>query len=176
MDDRVRLERLADHHAFELLRFERENRAYFARSVSDRGDDYFAHFAQQHTALIEEQATGRCHFHLLVGADGAVRGRFNLFDVADGGADLGYRVAERFTGRGVAQDGVRRVCERARDEYGLQWIAASAAVDNAASLAVLRATGFVPVGPVQLPGRAGLRHRLDLAQKDSAVLLAPAAR
>ncbi|MCW3813735.1 GNAT family N-acetyltransferase [Micromonospora sp. DR5-3] len=156
------LQRLDAHHAPALLRFERENRAYFARTVPDRGDDYFAEFAARHAALLAEQATGRCHFHVLVDDDGAVLGRFNLVDVADGSAELGYRVAERATGRGVAQDGVRRVCELARDGYGLRQLVASAALENPASLAVLRRTGFVPVGEVQLGGKPGLRHVRDL--------------
>jgi ribosomal-protein-alanine N-acetyltransferase len=156
------LQRLQDRHATALLRFERENRAYFARSVPDRGDDYFAGFAARHAALLAEQATGRCHFHVLVGDGGAVLGRFNLVDVEDGSAELGFRVGERWAGRGLARQGVRRVCALARDEYGLRRLTASAALANAGSLAVLRATGFVPDGPVDLDGAPGLRHTLDL--------------
>jgi [ribosomal protein S5]-alanine N-acetyltransferase len=152
------LQRLAAGHADELLRFERENRAYFARSVPDRGDDYFTDFAARHAARLAEQDAGVCHFHVLVDDDGSVLGRFNLVDVADGGAELGFRVAARVAGRGVATSGVQRVCELARDAYGLRWLAASAALDNAGSLAVLRRTGFTPVGDVVLDGRPGRRH------------------
>ncbi|MCZ7440544.1 GNAT family N-acetyltransferase [Micromonospora sp. WMMC241] len=161
------LERLAAHHAPALLRFERENRAYFARFVPDRGDAYFAGFAARHAALLDEQERGTCHFHLLVDGDGAVLGRFNLVDVADGGAELGYRVAERATGRGLARHGVRRVCDLARDEYGLRRLVASAALANPASLAVLRRTGFVPAGEVELSGEPGVRHVLDLTAQIS---------
>jgi RimJ/RimL family protein N-acetyltransferase len=105
---------------------------------------------------------GQIHFHLLVDDDGAVLGRFNLVDVADGSADLGFRVAERVSGRGVARDGVRRVCRLARDEYGLNRLTASAALANPASLAVLRHVGFAPIGDVVLSGKPGLRHVLDL--------------
>ncbi|MEU5721084.1 GNAT family N-acetyltransferase [Micromonospora sp. NPDC047738] len=156
------LQRLDVHHAPALLRFERENRAYFARTVPDRGDDYFREFTARHAALLAEQATGRCQFHVLVDDDGTVLGRFNLVDVADGSAELGYRVAERATGRGVAQGGVRQVCELARDEYGLRRLVASAALANPASLAVLRRTGFVPAGEVLLNDKPGLRHVRDL--------------
>ncbi len=38
------LERLRPDHAPALLAFERENRAYFAASVPDRGDAYFTDF------------------------------------------------------------------------------------------------------------------------------------
>jgi ribosomal-protein-alanine N-acetyltransferase len=156
------LQRLDVHHAAALLRFERENRTYFARSVPDRGDDYFAGFAARHAELLAEQAAGRHHFHVLVDDNGAVLARFNLVDVADGGAELGFRVAERATGRGVANDGVRRTCELAWNEYGLRRLVASATLENAGSLAVLRRTGFTPVGEVLLDGRPGLRHVREL--------------
>ncbi|MER7889001.1 GNAT family N-acetyltransferase [Micromonospora sp. NPDC094482] len=156
------LQRLDARHAPALLRFERENRAFFARSVPDRGDDYFTGFAARHAALLAEQSAGLIHFHVLVDDDGAVLGRFNLVDVADGGAELGFRVAERATGRGVATGGVRRVCDLARDEYGLRRLVASAALENAGSLGVLRRTGFTPIGDVVLDGRPGLRHLREL--------------
>ncbi|MFG3580978.1 GNAT family N-acetyltransferase [Micromonospora chersina] len=156
------LVRLAPLHAPALLRFERVNRAYFARFVPDRGDDYFDEFADRLSTLLAEQDTGECHFHVLVDEDGTVLGRFNLVDVADGSAELGYRVAERATGRGVAREGVRQVCDLARDEYGLRRLVASAALANPASLAVLRRTGFVPVEEVLIGGQPCLRHVLDL--------------
>ncbi|SIQ59619.1 GNAT family N-acetyltransferase [Micromonospora avicenniae] len=158
------LQRLTAGHADALLAFERDNRQFFARSIPDRGDDYFADFPTRHAERLAEQAAGLCHFHLLLDDDGSVLGRFNLVDVtADGSADLGFRVAERVTGRGVATDGVRRVCALARDEYGLRRLYASAALDNAGSLGVLRRTGFTPVGAVVLSGRPGRRHVLELA-------------
>ncbi|WBB79755.1 GNAT family N-acetyltransferase [Micromonospora sp. WMMD882] len=159
------LVRLAAEHADALLAFEQENRAWFARSVPDRGDDYFADFAARHAALLAEQTTGRCHFHLLVD-DAEVLGRFNLVDVAGGEAELGYRVARRAAGRGVATDGVRRMAALARETYGLRRLTAATTLDNAASLAVLRRVGFTPAGEVSLDGRPGLRHVLTLATGD----------
>ncbi|NES25982.1 GNAT family N-acetyltransferase [Micromonospora terminaliae] len=157
------LERLALRHAPALLRFEQVNRAYFARFVPDRGDDYFREFSDRLLGLLAEQGTGLCHFHVLVEPeDGAVLGRFNLVDVAEGSAELGYRVAERAAGRGLAREGVRRVATLAREEYGLRQLVASAALANPASLAVLRRTGFVPVEEALLNGQPSLRHVLDL--------------
>ncbi|GIJ79422.1 ribosomal-protein-alanine N-acetyltransferase [Micromonospora phaseoli] len=159
------LERLSAEHADALLAFERDNREWFALSVPDRGAGYFAEFAARHAALLAEQATGRCHFHLLVDGE-ELLGRFNLVDVEAGEAELGYRVARRAAGRGVATEGVRRVAALARAAYGLRRLTASTTLDNAASLAVLRRTGFVPVGEVSLDGRPGLRHVLTLVAED----------
>ncbi|MEV8591253.1 GNAT family N-acetyltransferase [Streptomyces sp. NPDC051180] len=158
------LERLRSDHAPALLAFERENRGYFAASVPDRGDAYFADFEGRHRALLDEQETGTIHFHVLVGEDGEILGRFNLVDVdAEGGAELGYRVAEKATGRGVATAGVREVCRLAREEYGLSRLTAVTTLDNTGSRAVLGRIGFGAVGSVTLDGRAGASYELDLA-------------
>lgn len=158
------IERLRPDHAAALLAFEQENRAYFAASIPDRGDDYFAHFDERHRALLDEQATGRCHFHLVVGDDGAVLGRVNLVDVADGAAELGFRIAEKAAGQGLATAAVREVCALARTTYRLTTLRAEATVDNAASRSVLARTGFLPTGEeVRLSGRPGLRYLLNLA-------------
>ncbi|MFE5731987.1 MULTISPECIES: GNAT family N-acetyltransferase [unclassified Streptomyces] len=156
------LERLRPDHAPALLAFERENRAHFAASVPDRGDAYFTDFDARHRALLDEQEAGTVHFHVLVGEGGEVLGRFNLVDVADGSAELGYRVAERAAGRGVATAGVREVCRLAREEYGLSRLTAVTTLDNAGSGAVLRRVGFGAVGSVVLDGRPGTSYELDL--------------
>ena len=149
-------------HAEAVLRFELDNRAYFARTVTDRGDDYFADFAARHAALLAEQATGRCRFHVLVDDGGAVLGRFNLVDLVDGQAELGFRIAERAGGRGVATTTVGRLLRIARNDYGLRRVIANAALDNHRSRNVLQRNGFVPVGEVVLNGRPGLRHVREL--------------
>ncbi|MFD5204837.1 GNAT family N-acetyltransferase, partial [Streptomyces sp. NPDC058375] len=48
------ISRLRCDHAEALLAFERENRTYFAASISDRGDDYFAEFTERHRVLLAE--------------------------------------------------------------------------------------------------------------------------
>ncbi|CAL9654155.1 hypothetical protein SUDANB21_06746 [Streptomyces sp. enrichment culture] len=101
------LQRLHAGHAPAVLAFELANRAYFAASVPDRGDAFFDRFTDRFDALLAEQEAGVCAFHVLVGDDGSVLGRFNLVDIEDHTAELGYRVAERVTGRGVATATVR---------------------------------------------------------------------
>ncbi|MER6070123.1 GNAT family N-acetyltransferase [Streptomyces sp. NPDC001817] len=150
-------------HGPALFAFERENRAYFAASIPDRGDDYFARFDERHRALLAEQEAGHCYFHLLVGAGGEVLGRMNLVDVADGGAELGYRIAERAAGRGLATWGVREICDLAAHRYGLMALRARTTLDNAASRAVLARSGFAVVGETRLSGRPGLSYLRSLA-------------
>ena len=156
------LELLEAGHAPAVLAFEVANRAWFAASVPDRGDDYFTHFPQRHRALLAEQESGRCAFYVLVADDGAVLGRFNLIDMDEGVATLGYRVAQQVAGRGVATATVQQLCRLAVTRHGLHTINASVTQDNAASRRVLVKAGFVPVGPADpadLDGEAGFRYQ-----------------
>ncbi|MBP2325622.1 ribosomal-protein-alanine N-acetyltransferase [Kibdelosporangium banguiense] len=159
-----KIERLRLDHAAAVLAFEQENRAYFAASVPDRGDDYFAEFQQRFRALLAEQDAGICHFHVVAGDNGEVLGRVNLVDVADGSADLGFRIAKKATGQGLATAAVRQLCAMATRDYGLRSLKASAADENTGSRAVLSRVGFVPTGEeVILSGLPGHRYLLSLA-------------
>ena len=158
------LQRLRADHAPAVLAFELANRAYFATFVSDRGDEFYEHFTEQYKALLAEQEAGTCVFHVLVGEDGTVLGRFNLYlvDLEDGTAELGYRVAQQVAGRGVATATVRELCRLAAAQYGLRTIRAATTHDNVASQKVLAKAGFVPVGPAEPGGRPGTWYRRDL--------------
>ncbi|MFE6223440.1 GNAT family N-acetyltransferase [Streptomyces sp. NPDC057854] len=158
------LELMRADHAPALLAFERENRAYFAAHVPDRGDAYFADFDARHRALLDEQENeGTIRFHVLVAEDGAILGRINLIDLADGAAELGYRIAESAAGRGLATRGVLEVCRLALEEYGLRRLYAKASPDNAASRAVLARVGFGAVGRETLKtGETAIAYELDL--------------
>src|ERR1700722_19117202 len=159
------LKRLHAGHAPAVLAFELANRAYFAASISDRGDDFFAEFTDRHNALLAEQQAGSCAFYVLVAGDGSVLGRFNLFGIEDGTANLGYRVAQHVASRGVATAAVRELCSLAAERHGLRILRAATARENAASRKVLIKAGFAPVGPAgpaDLGGKSGTWYQLDL--------------
>jgi ribosomal-protein-alanine N-acetyltransferase len=157
----VKLERLRAEHADTLLAFERENRAYFARSVPDRGDAYFtaAGFAERHQALLDEQHARACHFHVVLDEEGNLIGRVNLVDVTDGCAELGYRIGERAAGQGVATAAVAEVCRMAAAVYGLTSLTAVTTLDNPASRTVLERNAFTAVEDITLDDRPGIRYR-----------------
>ncbi|MFI0961216.1 GNAT family N-acetyltransferase [Streptomyces sp. NPDC021080] len=157
-----RIERLRLGHAPALLVFERENRAYFAASIPDRGDAFFARFDALLRERLDEQAAGLARFHLVVDDDGTVLARVNLVDVAHGSADLGYRVAERAAGQGLATAAVREVCALAASAYGLHTLRAVATTDNTASRKVLARTGFRVTGRTELNGSPALRFAREL--------------
>jgi ribosomal-protein-alanine N-acetyltransferase len=161
------LRRLQADDAPAVLAFELANRAYFAASISDRGDEYFDQFPERHRALLAEQEAGAGAYYLLVAEDGSVLGRFNLFFVTDGTgtANLGYRVAGQAAGRGLATEAVLEMCALAAARHGLRRLRAATSHENAASARVLAKAGFVPVGPAgpaDLGGGSGTWHERDL--------------
>ncbi len=160
------LQRLRAGHAPAVLAFELANRAYFAASISDRGDEFYDQFTDRHRALLAEQEAGIGAFYVLVAEDGSVLGRFNLVNFEDGTAELGYRVAQHVAGRGVATATVRELCRLAAARHGLRTLRAATTHENAASRTVLTKAGFVPVGPADpadLGGRPGTWYQRDLA-------------
>ena len=152
-------------HAPAVLAFELANRAYFAASISDRGDEFYDQFAERHSALLAEQEAGRCACYVLVAGDGSVLGRFNLYDVEDGTAVLGYRVAQQVAGRGVATATVQELCRLVAAQHGLRTLRAATSHENVASRKVLAKAGFVPVGPADpadIGGKEGTWYQRDL--------------
>jgi ribosomal-protein-alanine N-acetyltransferase len=159
------LEQLRADHAPAVLAFELANRAYFAASISDRGDEFFDQFSDRHSALLADQEAGTCAFYVLVADDGSVLGRFNLYDFKDGTANLGYRVAQQAAGRGVATAIVLELCRIAAARHGLRTLRAATSHGNNASQKVLAKAGFVPVGPAapaDLGGKSGTWYQRDL--------------
>jgi len=159
------LMRLQAGHAPAVLAFELANRAYFAASISDRGDDFFARFTDRFNASLAEQAAGGCAFYVLIAQDGSILGRFNLYGIQERTAELGYRVAQHAAGRGVATAAVREMCALAAAEHGLRTLRAATSRQNAASQKVLAKAGFVPVGaadPGHLGGKPGTWYERDL--------------
>jgi [ribosomal protein S5]-alanine N-acetyltransferase len=160
------LQRLRADHAQAVLAFELANRAYFATFVSDRGNEFYNHFTEQYNVTLAEQEAGTCIFHVLVGEDGSVLGRFNLYGLEDGTAELGYRVAQHVAGRGVATAAVQELCRLAAAKYGLRTLRAATARQNVASQRVLAKAGFVvagPADPANLGGTPGTWYQRALS-------------
>ncbi len=149
-------------HAPALLAFERENRAYFAASIPDRGDEFFAEFDTRYAQLLAWQATRTEYLHVLVTERGEVVGRVNLTDVADGSAELGYRIAQKAAGQGLATAAVRQVRELAATAYGLTRLRARVTLDNPASRKVLEHNSFVAVGELTLNGKPAIAYSCEL--------------
>lgn len=159
------LQKLRADHAAAVLSFELVNRAYFAGWISDRGEEFYEHFADQHDARLAEQRAGLGAYYVLVEDNGSVLGRFNLIFADDDSAKLGYRVAEAAAGHGLATMGVRELCDLATDHYGLRRIVAATSLQNVPSQKVLTKAGFTLVGPADpadVGGKPGHRYERHL--------------
>jgi ribosomal-protein-alanine N-acetyltransferase len=159
------LQPLHADHAPAVLAFELANRAYFAASISDRGDEFYDQFTARHHAMLAEQEAGLSAYYVLVAGDGSVLGRFNLYELGDGTASLGYRVAEHVAGQGVATAAVQELCRLAAARHGLHTLRAATSSENVASQKVLAKAGFVPVGPADpadIGGKSGTWYQRDL--------------
>lgn len=165
------LQLLRADHGPSLLAFEHANRAWFAQSISDRGDDWFARFDEGLAELLAEQDAGAGAFYVLVDDDAVVLGRFNLELAGDGVARLGYRVARHVTGRGVATATVRELCVLAASRHTVSMVLAAVSHANVASRRVLEKAEFVavgPAGPSDLGGKQGMWYERvlgDLTQR-----------
>jgi ribosomal-protein-alanine N-acetyltransferase len=159
------LQRLRADHAAAILAFETANRAFFATSISDRGDEYFESFVERHSALLAEQEAGMAAFYVLVDTDGEVLGRFTVVFAGDGVGELGYRVAQHVTGRGVATATVRDLCALAGSRHGVRTLRAATSRANVASQRVLLKSGFIEVGPADpsdLGGKQGTWYQREI--------------
>jgi RimJ/RimL family protein N-acetyltransferase len=159
------LQQLRADHGPAVLDFELANRGYFAAFINDRGDEFYEQFTDRHRAMLAEQGAGVGAFYVLMADDGSVLGRFNLYDLKDGAAVLGYRVAQPVAGRGVATATVRELCRLAAARHGLRILRAATSHANVASQKVLAKAGFVPVGPAdpaELGGKPGTWYLRDL--------------
>lgn len=94
------LQRLRADHGQAVLTFELANSAYFAASISDRGDEFFDQFTARHGALLAEQEAGISAFYVPVAEDGSILGRFNLYDFKDSTA--GRALTAATSGENVA--------------------------------------------------------------------------
>lgn len=137
---RVTIQPLTAADEAAVLAFEQENRAFFACTIGDRGDRFFADYPQQHADWLAEAARGESLLYLVrEGAD--LVGRVNFTRIHGGAAWLGYRFAERVRGRGYATEAVAQALVLA-GAAGVCEVNALVALDNPASARVLAKVGF----------------------------------
>ena len=142
----VELRPLCAQDAEALWRFEIENRAWFERWVGPRPDTYWE--LGSLTKIIEAQLADPDAMYLVWNGT-TLLGRVNLTGIAQGVAQLGYRISEAYVGRGVASAAVAIVLDEAR-ALGLWAVEARVALGNPASVRVLEKCGFHPTGTRQV--------------------------
>ncbi|SIT91170.1 GNAT family N-acetyltransferase [Edaphobacillus lindanitolerans] len=142
---RIFIEKLKAADAESLYTFEIENRTFFEEMVPTRGDDYYKPevFKARHASLLAEQAEGTSLFYLIKDEGGSILGRMNLTDIHQYGkaGDLGYRVGQNYTGKGVAKNALKLLLETI-DELDVEEVRAKTTTNNIASQKVLEQNGF----------------------------------
>jgi [ribosomal protein S5]-alanine N-acetyltransferase len=143
----ITLHPVAETDAAEVLRFELENRAFFERPVAGFGDDYYTLETVRHilAARVQDREEDESYFYLIRDPAGELVGRVNLFDVQRGPAQMaqiGYRIAEKHSGKGYATAAVGAVLKDAFEVYGLHRVEAATSPKNIGLQLVLLKNGF----------------------------------
>ncbi|MFC7366172.1 MULTISPECIES: GNAT family N-acetyltransferase [Bhargavaea] len=145
----IRLEPLRREDARPLYEFELVNREFFETAVPGRGDDFYRYegFLERLGELLDEQAAGGSCFYLIKDDGNRILGRMNLTDIdaVSGSAELGYRVAEAYGGKGAASLALKELLQLA-DDIGVRRILAKTTTANVASCKVLEKNGFLQIG------------------------------
>jgi ribosomal-protein-alanine N-acetyltransferase len=134
---------LTPEDAAELAALLVENRAFLAPFEPVRDERFFTIGGQRER--IEND--GSEAFAILV--DERIAGTVTMSNIVYGpfqSANLGYWVAERLSGRGLATRAVGDVLEIAFGEFGLHRLQAATLVGNVPSQRVLEKNGFEPIG------------------------------
>lgn len=131
-----------------LLLFEIENRAWFESHINPREVSFYTdHGVKKHIEEFLSQHQRKTMLPMLIIDDGGeIAGRINLTDInlVLSEAYLGYRIGEKFAGRGIAKRAVKEMIQLA-NELNLQTLIAFVSVDNIASQKVLTHSGFVEI-------------------------------
>lgn len=139
---------LAHSDAKALLSFETLNRAWFEANIDARNASFYCEsgVSGHIEDLLSRYAAGGWHAFVIVDREGSVVGRANLKDVDQhlGSAEVGYRVAHAYTGRGIATQAVTHLIQVARQQWKLERLAAYVFPENFGSQRVLARCGFVP--------------------------------
>ncbi|MCJ8324487.1 MAG: GNAT family N-acetyltransferase [Rhizobiales bacterium] len=127
-----------------ILNFETENREFFEQYVPPRPPGYFQLGSLRKIIknLVAEQDSGQCYLYLAY-QDDEIIGRLNLVNVQNGTAELGYRLAENSTGKGLATKLVTNIIHLAKTDHQLIQLVARAKNNHIASLRVLTNNHFI---------------------------------
>jgi ribosomal-protein-alanine N-acetyltransferase len=139
----VTLRRLTPEDVGELSALLVENREFLAPFEPVRDEHFFTAAAQRER--IEDE--GSPAFAIV--DDSRIAGTVTLSNIVYGAlqsGNVGYWVAERFNGRGLATRAVAEVVEIAFADLGLHRLEAATLVDNLPSQRVLEKNDFEPIG------------------------------
>ncbi|MCI3926329.1 GNAT family N-acetyltransferase [Paenibacillus sp. TRM 82003] len=151
VDEEIELKVLQLHHAGEVFSTTLENKAYLSRWLpwvegTFSSDDTLSFIANE-----LEKFAARRGMTFGIWLKGAYAGNvsFNTIDLHHRKAEIGYWLAERYTGRGVMTRSCRALLDYAFGDLRLHRVEIRSAVGNAASRAIPERLGFTLEGIVR---------------------------
>jgi len=141
----MKFESLTEEHLDSLCQFEMANRTWFESLIATRGDDFYSYQGvKDHiTSCILAANAGKSYAGVLVD-NGAIIARGNIKDIdsKNNTCTVGYRVAEKSTGKGHAGYCLSELINKANTLYKITNVEAKVLDNNPASIAVLKKQGF----------------------------------
>lgn len=131
-----------------LLAFEIDNREWFESHIEARDPAFYSleGVAGHIDSHLADFARGTWHPFVIEDANGEIVGRANLKSIhaPERAAEVGYRVAQRACGQGLATLALRHLIQQAQTRWGLTHLVAYVYEDNVGSQKVLERCGFLP--------------------------------
>lgn len=139
----MELRLLSEDYYRKLFDFEVRNRTWFEKLVPSRSPDYFIYdkFKKIISGLISEQKNGEGLFYLIL-INHRVVGRVNFTNIHKHIADLGYRICESISARGITFVAIREAIDLVHQDFGIVRINAKTTDNNRASIKIMEKTGF----------------------------------
>jgi [ribosomal protein S5]-alanine N-acetyltransferase len=140
-----KLNLLTKEDSLELFLFEKINKEFFEKMVPPRPESYFEFggFKLILDELLEEQVQKKSVFYLIKNESGDIVGRMNLVDIDWNlkSGEVGYRIGEKFAGKGAAVKALQLMIDEAQ-LFGLIELKARTTIDNIPSQKILEKNGF----------------------------------
>lgn len=141
--------KLSEDHSQDLLAFELENRTYFESMITERAAEFYSSIGiNLHIKDLIEKSRNQSALAMLAFEGGEIVARANVhrIDCAQSSCEIGYRVAQRHTGKGIATACIHKLKQLATEHYQINNIIARVLDNNPASKKALLKCGFRHTG------------------------------
>lgn len=128
-----------------LFQFELDNRRWFEKHIAARESDFYSKFkVEKYIIACLAEFHAQVMYPAIIEVDDVIIARVNFrnINLEKKTADIGYRVAESESGKGVASFAVKVMLELAKSELDLETISSFVTIRNIASQKVLAKFNF----------------------------------
>ena len=122
-----------------------ENRQWFESLISSRGNHFYTYAGvKKHISDSILQAASGTHYSAVLIVNDAIVARGNLKEICaeNNRCSVGYRVAEKYVGKGYASYCLTELIKIAKNSYLINTVEAKVLDNNPASISVLKKQNF----------------------------------